>query len=59
MRVPDPAVPPRIVDALDLADDLGEVEERMRHFGVATRDDGRMLAFEDPWANSIRITTAA
>ncbi|GAA2868199.1 VOC family protein [Microbacterium arabinogalactanolyticum] len=41
------------------SDDLGEVEERMRHFGVATRDDGRMLAFEDPWANSIRITTAA
>lgn len=41
------------------SDDLGEVEERMRHFGVATRDDGRMLAFEDPWANSIRITTTA
>ncbi len=41
------------------SDDLGEVGERMRHFGVATRDDGRMLVFEDPWANSIRITTAA
>jgi catechol 2,3-dioxygenase len=31
----------------------------MAHFGVAVRDDGRSLAFEDPWANAIRLTTAA
>ena len=30
MRVPDTAVPPRIVDALDLADDLGEVGRIVR-----------------------------
>ena len=30
MRVPDTAVPPRIVDALDLADELGEVGRIVR-----------------------------
>ncbi|MGB4135862.1 MAG: VOC family protein [Microbacterium sp.] len=39
-------------------DDLGAVSERMTHFGIATRDDGRTLAFEDPWANAIRLTAA-
>jgi len=40
------------------ADDLGSVAERMTHFGVPVRDDGRTLSFEDPWANAIRLTTA-
>jgi catechol 2,3-dioxygenase len=40
------------------ADDLGALGERLAHSGVATRDDGRTLAFEDPWANTIRVTTS-
>lgn len=49
----------RVDIVLPGADDLGSVAERMAHFGVAVRDDGRSLAFEDPWANAIRLTTAA
>jgi catechol 2,3-dioxygenase len=40
-------------------DDLGALEERMRHFGVTARDDGRTLEFDDPWANLIRVATPA
>jgi catechol 2,3-dioxygenase len=40
------------------ADDLGALGERMRHFGVDTDDDGRTVAFEDPWANRIEVTAA-
>jgi len=40
------------------ADDLGTLTERMRHFGIETRDDGQTIAFDDPWANLIRVTTA-
>lgn len=40
------------------ADDLGALGERLARSGVATRDDGRTLAFEDPWANAIRVTTS-
>lgn len=39
------------------ADDLGELTERMRHYGVEARDDGRTVAFDDPWSNLIRVTT--
>jgi catechol 2,3-dioxygenase len=31
----------------------------MTHYGVPTRDDGRTLSFEDPWANAIRVATEA
>ncbi|MFJ8894758.1 VOC family protein [Leifsonia sp. NPDC102414] len=37
------------------ADDLGSLTERMRHYGVQTRDDGRSVAFDDPWANTVRV----
>lgn len=37
------------------ADDLGALAERMRHYGVQTRDDGRSVAFDDPWANAVRV----
>lgn len=37
------------------ADDLGELTERMRHYGVQTRDDGRSVTFDDPWANAVRV----
>ncbi|PPG52036.1 glyoxalase [Rathayibacter sp. AY2B7] len=40
------------------ADDLGALGERLARSGVATRDDGLTLAFEDPWANAIRVTTS-
>ncbi|TXN30479.1 VOC family protein [Lacisediminihabitans profunda] len=43
---------------LPTADDLGALGERMTDFGVQTRHDGRTLAFDDPWANLIRVTTA-
>jgi len=40
------------------ADDLGALEERLRHASISTQDDGRTLGFEDPWANAIRVTAA-
>jgi catechol 2,3-dioxygenase len=40
------------------ADDLGALAERMRHYGVHTRDDGRSLSFDDPWANTVRVEAA-
>jgi len=39
-------------------DDLGALTERMRHYGVATEDDGRTVGFEDPWANRIEVVAA-
>lgn len=38
------------------ADDLGALGERLAHYGVSTRDDGKTLAFDDPWANLIRVS---
>jgi len=38
------------------ADDLGALGERLGHHGVATRDDGRVLGFDDPWSNEIQVT---
>lgn len=40
------------------ADDLGELGERLRHHGIAVRDDGRGLAFDDPWKNAVLATVA-
>ncbi|MCS5504661.1 VOC family protein [Curtobacterium flaccumfaciens] len=39
------------------ADDLGALTERMRHGGVELADNGRTVAFDDPWANRIEVTT--
>ena len=44
---------------LPTADDVGEVGERVKHFGVQVADDGKSLSFEDPWANTLRIQTEA
>jgi catechol 2,3-dioxygenase len=41
------------------ADDLGALVSRMHDSGVQTADDGRTVAFEDPWANRIEVTSAA
>jgi len=40
------------------ADDLGALGERLTHFGVQTRDDGRSVSFDDPWSNPITVTSA-
>ena len=40
------------------ADDLGELRERLEHHGVLVRDDGRGLAFDDPWKNAVLATAA-
>lgn len=37
-------------------DDLGALGERLAHHGVATRDDGRVLGFDDPWLNRIEVS---
>ena len=41
------------------ADDIGALTERMSHYGIETRNDGQTVAFDDPWANLIRVTTAS
>jgi catechol 2,3-dioxygenase len=39
-------------------DDLGALTERMSHHGIQTRDDGRAISFDDPWANTITVGSA-
>ena len=39
-------------------DDVGALVERMEHHGIPTRDDGRTVSFDDPWANLIRVSAA-
>ena len=48
------------VDAFGLegSDDLGQLAERMKHYGVPMRDDGRTLEFDDPWVNVVRASAA-
>ena len=36
-------------------DDLGALGERMSHYGLDARDDGRTVAVDDPWGNLIRV----
>jgi len=40
-------------------DDVGALSERMRHFGVQTRDDGQAVAVDDPWGNLILVRASA
>jgi catechol 2,3-dioxygenase len=40
------------------ADDVGALVERMSHFGIEARNDGRTVSFDDPWANLIRVAVA-
>ncbi len=46
----------RIDLVLPTGDDLGALGERLRHHGIAVRDDGRTVAFDDPWSNEILAT---
>ncbi|MDT0330589.1 VOC family protein [Nocardiopsis lambiniae] len=40
-------------------DDVGELTERMRHYRIPIQDDGATVRFEDPWANTVRLSTAS
>ncbi|GAA1920392.1 VOC family protein [Microbacterium aoyamense] len=48
----------RVDLALPDADALGALGERLRDHGIAVRDDGRTLAFDDPWANLLNATVS-
>jgi len=37
------------------ADDVAALAGRLAHHGVAVRDDGGTLSFEDPWRNLIKV----
>lgn len=41
------------------AGDVGALAERLGHYGVALQHDGRVLGFEDPWANRIEVAVGA
>lgn len=41
------------------ADELGATAERLRHHGLAVRDDGRTLEVDDPWGTVLRLAPAA
>ena len=55
-----PRMPALGLGRVDLAlpdpDALGGLAERLAHHGIAVRDDGRTLAFDDPWSNAILAT---
>ncbi|WP_171013183.1 VOC family protein [Microbacterium sp. 2FI] len=48
----------RVDLALPDADALGSLGERLRHHGVALRDDGQTVSFDDPWRNALHATVA-
>ncbi|MEZ0449353.1 VOC family protein [Cellulomonas sp. ICMP 17802] len=43
---------------LPTADERGALGARLASRGIAVRDDGQVLAFEDPWNNEIRVVVA-
>jgi catechol 2,3-dioxygenase len=48
----------RVDLALPSPDALGALSERLAHHGVAVRDDGRTVSFDDPWNNALLATVA-
>jgi catechol 2,3-dioxygenase len=48
----------RVDLALPSSDDLGSLTERLRHHGIAVRDDGQTVAFDDPWNNTLHAALA-
>ncbi|MET0296876.1 MAG: VOC family protein [Microbacterium sp.] len=46
----------RIDLVLPDADALGALGDRLAHVGVAVRDDGRTVSFDDPWRNALHAT---
>ena len=49
----------RVEIVVPTADDLGALGERMAHYGLETRDDGRSVEVDDPWGNLISVQRAA
>ncbi|UYM05954.1 VOC family protein [Solicola gregarius] len=41
------------------ADEVGALTERMKHYGLQPRDDGRTVTVDDPWANRVHVSVAA
>jgi catechol 2,3-dioxygenase len=41
------------------ADDVGALSERMKHYGVQTRDDGQTVAVDDPWGNLLLVRASS
>ena len=39
-------------------DDIGQLSERLTHFGHQVRNDGRTVSFGDPWNNLIKVSSA-
>jgi catechol 2,3-dioxygenase len=39
-------------------DEVAAVNERLTHFGIKTRADGRSVTVNDPWDNEVKITVA-
>ena len=40
-------------------DDVGALSDRLKHFGVPSRDDGQTVAVDDPWGNLILVRSGA
>lgn len=40
------------------SDDVGALTERMEHYGLRPRDDGRTVTVDDPWANRVHVSVA-
>ncbi|MCU1412808.1 MAG: hypothetical protein JWN80_148 [Microbacteriaceae bacterium] len=40
------------------SNEIGALGERMSHYDIDTRDDGKTVSFDDPWGNVIRVTSA-
>ena len=40
------------------SDDLGALGERMTHYGLDARNDGRSVQVDDPWGNTVRVASA-
>ena len=41
------------------AEEVGVILERMQHYGMQPRDDGRTVTVDDPWANRVHVRAAA
>jgi catechol 2,3-dioxygenase len=42
--------------AVPTADEVGALRERLAHAGIAARDDGRTLRFDDPWNTLVEVS---
>jgi catechol 2,3-dioxygenase len=40
-------------------DNLGDLDERLHHYGIQPGHDGAALLFDDPWGNAIQVATTS